>query len=774
MKRRRAQEITINKAYFMDLLEYNREKIWGKRKNMIWFFLLPIVFSYNELLLRIFSRKISISTIYYPILFSIALGFLVTGLLHFFNRRTKRIGVTFLLYITALLFTIECIIKNTFQHYMNLSSLLAGTGDVMGDYKSELMRAVAGGIPVIVLFFAPALLYTKFWEKFTPEKKLRGAISTEMIFLSLFIFFLALLFVNIGGNKAKYKGQYEFNLATEAFGLFTSVRLDGKYALLGNQSANSFDLLQENDEEWEEETQNASAQSSTEQYNALIKTSNGQNTQDAQTILTSKKQILKNAVIIETSGSKKLITLNDAGEGIFNLSSSVTKLDQTLGEAGEPVVYGKNKLDINFKKLAKKEDDKTYKELDTYVASLKPSKQNKYTGLFKGKNLILICAEAFSDAAINKKLTPTLYRLAHNGFYFSDYYQPQWGGSTSTGEFSFVTGLAPLNGVQTMLDIKSNNNYFTMGNQLQRLDYYSVAYHDGTYTYYDRNKTHKNLGYDKFLAYGNGLEDITGLWTGDQPLLSKTLDTYIDKQPFSIYYMTVSGHFPYKHSDSKVKKYEEKVKKVLGNSYKQTTIDYYCYQMELEAGLKSMVKKLEKAGIADDTVICLTADHYPYGLSKSSTYGNSEDYLSDLYGYTPKTPWERDRNACIIWSGCLESENKELACEISDPTYSLDIVPTLSNLFGTEYDSRLLVGRDVFSDTEPLVLWTGYSWVTKEGKYDASTGKYYPNEGYKKDKKYIEKMNQIVANKLKFSKDVVNSDYYRELFGEDPDNKKKK
>lgn len=753
------QKINIDRTYLIDVFEYNK-KILGQRKNFVWFLLLPVIFAYDEILLRILSRRLSLGTIYYPILFSIALGFFGIGLLRFFDKKVQRFGMTILLYIAAFLFTVECIVRNSFQHYMNFSALLTGTGDVVGDYKSELLGAVLGGIPIIILFFGPALFYTKFWKKFIPDKKFRNIVSVELILISFCLFVLTLLFVNTGGNKGKYKGQYEFNLATEAFGLLTSIRLDGKYALFGNSGTKSFDLVQEAGEE--DETIFV-------QFQADQQTVLGKNQLNVNYV----KQVLKNAVIIEKSGNKKLITLNETGEGIFNSTSSITEIEQILGKAGEPVVYGKNKMDINFKKLAKKEKNKTYKELDTYVASLKASKQNKYTGLFKGKNLILICAEAFSDAAINKKLTPTLYRLMHNGFYFSDYYQPQWGGSTSTGEFSFVMGLAPMNSVKTMLDAKNNNNYFTMGNQLQRLDYYSIAYHDGTYTYYDRNKTHKNLGYDKFSAYGNGLEDVTGLWTGDGPLLDKTLDSYIDKQPFSIYYMTVSGHFPYKHSDSKVKKYQKKVKKVLGDSYKQTTLDYYCYQMELEAGLKKMVNKLEKAGIADHTVICLTADHYPYGLSKSSTYGNSEDYLGDLYGYKPKTPWERDRNACIIWSGCLENENKDMACEVSDPTYSLDIVPTLSNLFGTEYDSRLLVGRDVFSDTEPLVLWSGYSWVTKEGKYDASTGKYYPNEGYKKDKKYIEKMSQIVANKLKFSKDVVNSDYYRELFGADPDNKKK-
>ncbi len=756
-KKKNARSGYLNREYIARVLEYDKQ-VFMKKKNLIWFFLLPVIFVYYELLLRAFSRKISFLTLGYPILFSASFGLLVTGFFGFCSKKMERLGIILSLYITAFLFTVECIIKGSFQHYMTFSALLTESGDVMGSYKSELFRAILGALPVIILFFSPAIIYTIFRKKIIPTKGFRNIVFFELIVVSFLLFFVTILFVNIGENKEKYKKQYEFNLATEAFGLFTSTRLSGKYAIFGNSSAKSFELVQEGGEE-EDEEEISFMQSLLDSAEILEKDNKDKI-----------KKVLKNAVIVESFGKDKLITLDTDGRGIFNSDCPVTELEYVLGAAGEPVVYGKNKMDINFKKLAKSEKNKTYKQLDTYVASLKASKQNKYTGLFKGKNLILICAEAFSDAAIHKKLTPTLYRLAHNGFYFSNYYQPQWGGSTSTGEYSFVTGLVPTNSVQSMLDIKDNNNYFTMGNQLQRLGYYSIAYHDGTHTYYDRNKTHKNLGYSKFSAYGNGLEKITGEWTGDAPLLSKTLDTYIDKQPFSIYYMTVSGHFPYKHSDEKVRKYEKKVKKVLGDKYKRTTLDYYCYQMELEAGLRKMVKKLDKAGILDNTVICLTADHYPYGLSKSSTYGTDQDYLSDLYGYKPNTPWERDRNACIIWSGCLENENKDLACEISDPTYSLDIVPTLSNLFGTEYDSRLLVGRDVFSDTDPLVLWTGHSWMTREGSYDASTGKYYSNEGNKKNKKYIEKINQIVSNKLKFSKDVANADYYGSLFGEDTDN----
>ena len=108
-----------------------------------------------------------------------------------------------------------------------------------------------------------------------------------------------------------------------------------------------------------------------------------------------------------------------------------------------------------------------------------------------------------------------------------------------------------------------------------------------------------------------------------------------------------------------------------------------------------------------------------------------------------------------------------MVCEISAPTYSLDVVPTLSNLFGLEYDSRLLVGRDVFSDAEPLALWNNYSWVTEQGKYDAQEGTFYPNEGYETDEEYVSRINQIVSNKLSFSGQVLALDYYGVLFGED-------
>ena len=430
----------------------------------------------------------------------------------------------------------------------------------------------------------------------------------------------------------------------------------------------------------------------------------------------------------------------------------------------KPKKYEPNISSIDFAKLSETERNKTIKSMHTYVNHSKATLKNRYTGLFKGKNLILICAEAFSDSLINEKLTPTLYRLTHKGIYFSDFYQPAWGGSTSTGEYSFLTGLVPMDGVETMQETRNNLNYYTLGHQMMKQGYYSAAFHNGSYDYYDRQLTHKNLGYARYLGDGNGLEDIAGAWPSDSVFFDKTLDTYIDEQPFSIYYMTLSGHAPYNSDDAKSKKYKKRVKEVLGNQYKETTLNYYCYQMELEEALTIMVDKLEKKGIADDTVICMTSDHYPYGLAKSKTFGNREDYMEDLYQQEIKTDWDRDHNTWLLWSGCLENDKKDYACKISDPTYSLDITPTLLNLFGIEYDSRLLVGRDVFSEAKPLVLWNDGSWITDKGKYNAETGKFQSNKDIKVDDEYVDEIKKLVSNKIMFSNQILKNDYYRILF----------
>lgn len=124
---------------------------------------------------------------------------------------------------------------------------------------------------------------------------------------------------------------------------------------------------------------------------------------------------------------------------------------------------------------------------------------------------------------------------------------------------------------------------------------------------------------------------------------------------------------------------------------------------------------------------------------------------------------QRDHSRLILWSGCLEKRDPIV---VDTPTFSLDILPTLSNLFGTEFDSRLMAGRDVFSDAMPLVYNVGYDWKTEYGIFIASKGEFHPADAsIEIPEGYVDSVKAIVRNKIRFCKWILETDYYRHLFG---------
>ena len=429
--------------------------------------------------------------------------------------------------------------------------------------------------------------------------------------------------------------------------------------------------------------------------------------------------------------------------------------EDTPQETEPQTEYGYNVLPMDFGAAAEASNQGSVKSLHNYVNSLTPSRQNEFTGMFKGKNLILITAEAFSAEVIDPELTPTLYRMATEGIQFKEYYQPAWGASTTTGEFSNLIGLVPTNGGSSMNEVNHQKMFLTMGHQLQKLGYHSTAYHNHLKDFYHRNNTHPQLGYDEFIARYGGLE-ITGSWPeSDLEMIDVTVPQFIDQQPFSIYYMTVSGHCEYTLNGNDMT--EKNWDKVQHLDHSDIVKGYYACNLEFEYAMESLLRQLEEAGIADDTLVVIATDHYPYGLERSKTWANTKDHLAELYGVEEYDQFIRDHNALIMWSGAFE----DMDIVVDTPVYSLDILPTVSNLFGVEYDSRLLVGRDVFSDAEPLVLWPDYNWVTEKGTY--CDGIFTPREGVSVEEGYVERINATVKNKISFSKGVVDLDYYDQV-----------
>ncbi len=406
-----------------------------------------------------------------------------------------------------------------------------------------------------------------------------------------------------------------------------------------------------------------------------------------------------------------------------------------------------NKLDIDFDKLIEESNDETIKSMHEYFSSLTPSEKNKYTGMFKGKNLIFITAEAFDTIAIDENITPTLYKIANNGFIFNNYYQPLYPVSTSDGEYMNVMSLIPKEGVWSFYKTSKNYMPFSIGNMFKKLDYNTYGFHNHNYNYYHREKSHTNIGLT-YYGCGNGLEKKMNCkhWpNSDFEMIKATTPYYLnDDKPFMTYYMTVSGHLNYNFSGNNMaSRNKSKVKNL---NYKDSIKAYYATQIEFDKAIEELLNELEESGKLDDTLIVIAPDHYPYGLttkdmntvSRIDRTDKFENYHTSLIMYNPKI------------------ENKVIDKAIS----GIDILPTIYNLFGIDYDSRLLMGSDIFSNTEHIVILSDRSFITSKGKYNSITGEFSnPNVS----KEYIDNINKIINEKFKMSSLILEKDYYKEL-----------
>ena len=627
------------------------------------------------------------------LLFALAFGSclgLITSLLPPKGEKWTAVVLASLLGILGLT---EFFIHDAFQVFMPLISIFTTAEGVATGYADTVASLLLKNIWRIALVLLPVVLYAVF--SLGSRRGWKRSLALGLSALLLYLGGIGLVHW-VGLDTAQFSAAANFDGTVSSFGLSMGLAMD----LTGGAAVGQGDVQFE----------------------------------------------IPEAETVETTGPQETAETGEAAEPA-----------ETTQPTEPPVVYNPHSFDLDFAALAESETNKDIQSIHQYIATLTPDMENEYTGLFEGKNLILITAEAFSGEIIDPELTPTLYRMATEGIQFTDYYHQLWGCGTTGGEFANLLSIVPYGGTTTMMEVVEQDMFLTMGNQLQKQGYVSAAFHNNDHTYYNRHMTHTELGYDTFFAWGNGMEElISNGWTrSDEEMFQVTLPDYLEQdQPFSLYYMTVSGHAHYALSSNAMarKNYEL----VEDQPYSEFVKGYLACNMELELAMAYTIAALEEAGIADDTVIVISTDHYPYGLAPSDTWGN-KDYLAELYGKDWNNDLTRDHNSLIIWSGCLE----DMDIVVDDPVSALDILPTLSNLFGVEYDSRLLVGRDVFSDSEPLVFWPlTYSWKTDKGFYNGKTGEFTPVDGVEVPEDYVDSVSTKVKNKCLYSRTVHYQNYF--------------
>lgn len=698
--------------------------------------------------------KLSVETLHtgssfvFLALFSLCAGLVVSGIISLLPRKAVQVLVPFYLGFLFLIFVVEFLVYRQFKVAYDLNTILNAATDALGGFGADIRRLIFcfDGISHIALLLLPLILWFLLRKKIIGQLPQKGIWRRRMgrsVYFSLAHLaggaacYGGALFLILccGLHKDIYTNQYNFESAVMQFGLGEGLCLDIRNLASFKTSAPVFESME-------------------------VELVRGTDL-DGSHVSGKEETIFGGKAVVQAKEAACSWEVSILQERTSSPSAKTVQEE----EPATPVVYGHSVSSVDFAALAGAGGNCA--DIDAYVSTLTPSSQNAYTGAFAGKNLILICAEAFSGFLIDPELTPALYRLSTNGINFNDYYQQSIAGTTG-GEYQLLFGLIPTSGGSSIKEITQNGTHTNMGAFLNDKGYFGMAFHNSTYTYYDRHETHTKLGYSGgYMGLGNGLEElISPKWpASDLELMQETLPMYIDKQPFDVYYMTVSGHSVYAFGNNAMSRENKDAVDAWCEknnlSYTEPVRAYIAANLELEKAVDYLVKTLEEKGIADDTVICIAPDHFPYGLDSDASLGNMP-YLSELYGYPVNTYEERDRSRAIIWCGALEDHEPII---VDTPASSVDILPTLCNLFGVEWDSRLYVGRDVLSDALPLVFFGNYDWKTDLGHYSSSKNIFTPtDEDAVIPEDYVKQISSIVRNKMTFSKSVLSHDYYTHVY----------
>lgn len=671
-------------------------------------FLLPFIVFYYEIVFGLSTTGITfLKSVYHAFFAGLSYGLLITIPLLFLKSKVQHITRIVITLLMAIPYLIEYFIYKQFKTFYDINTVVNGGEGAFTGFGSTILSLILSvqGILTIVLYLIPfvGLIIYAVKDKFST---MVTAPFYKICFAGLLVVSFALGFVVIRVNPQDfnlYKKEYSFQNSISRFGVLNGIRFD----LWHMNKDNSGDL--------------------------------GFNEVSDDFVLPTATPVPTNTPMPTVPGATATPT------------PSPTPVP-------EPQV-----LDIDLNYIGENSSG-TISELARYCNELTPSTTNQYTGMFAGKNLIMITAEAFTAEVIDPELTPTLYRMATQGINFNDHYVQATAGTTG-GEFSHIFGLLPTDGGSSVPRMTSRGNaVFNMGAVLNREGYYGMAFHNNDYAFYSRNVTHNLLGYSEgYMGWGNGLESyINPVWPeSDLQMFEATVPMYIDHEPFNIYYMTVSGHSNYSHGANAMSREHWDETEYLAETYSSTVRSYIACNLELEASMTYLIQELEARGIADDTVIVINADHYPYGLDHDAAPGYMP-YLSELYGYDVTNYMQRDHNRLIIWSGCLEDMEPIV---VDAPTSSLDVLPTLLNLFGVEWDSRLFPGRDALSDAMPLVFNLNYDWRTEYGTYISSRSEFIPNDpDMELPEGYVEYIRDIVSNKIRFCRGVLSSGFYGYIY----------
>lgn len=651
-----------------------------------------------------------------------------------FSEKGNKILLWVCLAVDFILYFSQYVYISIFDQPLLIDAAIGAGGAAMADFGTEAMHGILASAGVGLLMAVPLVVMGIFLHKklfvtvrYVKRQWIEAGVAAGAGFLVMLVLLLC-------GYHMKWRSYEEYQSFYDPasvicrYGVLPSVQRDLTGDLLPASSSALDELIMNQDTSAYRDEENSEENS-------------GENSEGDGEKNPSEGNLLSST----GAGEETDLDINDSG---------------VLSEE-EQIDTSPNVLNVDFAKIQDSDANDAVKQLAAYMETMEPTKKNEYTGMFEGYNLIYMTAEGFSPYAIDETLTPTLYKLTHSGFVAKDYYVPLWQTSTSDGEYVNLTGLVPDHQF-SMRRTSENEQPYSLPAYFAAEGVKSYAYHNNSLSYYDRYKSHPNLGYDFKAAKSGKLseEEWAGqlfemenenLWPcSDLEMIKATLPEYIGEDRFHAYYMTISGHLEYTFDANDMsERYQEEVSGLL---YSEAGRAYIACNMDLDRALEYLIEELEKAGKLEHTVIAISSDHYPYGLEVSQI-----EELAGEDGIELEGSLDLYRNSLILWNSEMETVSIEKTCS------AIDLLPTIYNLFGFEYDSRLFAGKDMLSDSESFVVFANQSFITDTMKYNSEKRKVERLDGSEMNEEAeeeLERNKQKTKALFEYSAGILNEGFY--------------
>ena len=426
--------------------------------------------------------------------------------------------------------------------------------------------------------------------------------------------------------------------------------------------------------------------------------------------------------------------------------------------------------------------DKAYKEINEYYEEEgNTNKENKYTNIFKGKNVIAVHAESMQNVLINlkisgKEITPNLNKLTKEGLYFDNFYSQVSFGTSSDTEFTYATSLLPVSSGTVFIN-HSDKEYVSFYKLLKEKGYHTFSMHANTGDFWNRNIMHKNLGYDKFYDKTSyEIDEEIGFGLSDESFIKQSVEyiKQINKENKKFYgtLITLSNHTPFDYNelfgDFDVTMTRNGVK----YPYMQDTKlgNYFVSAHYADKQLGLLVSELKKAGILDDTIIVIYGDHdaristslwnrfYNYDYETNGILDEEDPNYKELDYY-----WqELNRKVpLIIWSNDEEFQSK-YGKTVSTAMGMYDVAPTLGNMLGVFNEYAL--GSDIMNKKDNLVAFPNGNFVTNYVYYNDNKEEYKLLKNVPLSDDYIIKNKEKTKKLIDISNDIIVYNYFEDKF----------